>query len=310
MKCPFTPGECLGRECPGWSLGSCFLELFLQKMDTISLKLDTLCNLSSITVSAYAAATKSKQAGPETAAGSDLASEITANEQPTLWAMAEATPEPEKTDTRLSKEAPLREVLESALSAIEQRVPFHAGHVPETASVAQQQDGTKPDDSHVDVSKGIPFEAESEFTIPARGLLPGFPAKVSEIMFADEAVEAEAAEGLEPAQAIEAQELSLEVPALEKLAIEIIDELTINERVLLTAQPTNGAGTTGVPYDGITPEFSDESSSEEPNDLSAKPTPESTLDRRDCRRWRAVRVERARASRATSSPNRRGRAFC
>ena len=122
----------------------------------------------------------------------------------------------------------------------------------------------------------MPFEAESEFTIPARELLPGFPAKVSEILFADEA--AEAGEGLEPAQAIEAHELSLEVPAIEKLAIEIIDELTINERVLLTAQPANGAGTTGVPYDGITPEFYDESSSEEPDELSAKPTPESTLD--------------------------------
>ena len=138
MKCPFIPGACLGRECPGWSLGSCFLELFLHKMDIISLKLDTLCNLSSITVSAYAAATKSKEAGPEeTLPGPDVASEIKTNEQPTLWAMAEATPEPEKTDTRLSKEAPLREVLESALSAIEQRVPFHAGHVPETTSVAQ-----------------------------------------------------------------------------------------------------------------------------------------------------------------------------
>jgi hypothetical protein len=278
MKCPFTPGACLGRECPGWSLGNCFLELFLQKMDTISLKLDTLCNLSSITVSAYAAATKSKQAGPETPAGADLASEIKANEQPTLWAMAEATPVPEKTDTRLSKEAPLREVLESTLSGIEQRVPFHAGHVPETVSIAQQQDGTKPDDSHVDVSKGIPFEAESEFTIPTRGLLPGFPAKVSDIMFAVEAAEAEAGENPAPAQGIEAQELSLEVPDIEKLATEIIDELTINERVLLTAQPTNGSGTTGVPYDGITPEFYYESSSEEPNDVSAKPTPESTLE--------------------------------
>jgi hypothetical protein len=97
-------------------------------------------------------------------------------------------------------------------------------------------------------------------------------------MFADEAVEAEAGEGLEPAQALEAQELSLEVPVLEKLATEIIDELTINERVLLTSQPTNGAGTTGVPYDGITPEFSDESLSEKPNDLSAKPSPEPTPD--------------------------------
>jgi hypothetical protein len=278
MKCPFTPGACLGRECPGWSLGGCFLQLFLQKMDNISLKLDTLCNLSSITVSAYAAATKSKQAGPETPAGSDLASEIKANEQPTLWAMAEATPGPEKTDTRLLKEAPLCEVLESTLSGIEHRVPFRAGHVPETASVAQQQDRTKPDVAHVDVSKGIPFEAESELTIPARGFLPGFPAKVSEIMFTDEAAEAETGEDPEPAQGIEAQELSLEVPAIEKLATEIIDELTVNERVLLAAQPTNGSGTTGVPYDGITPEFYDGSSSEEPNDVSAKPTPDSTLD--------------------------------
>jgi len=61
MKCPFIPGECLGRECPGWTLGRCFLESFLQKMDNISLKLDTLCNLTSITASAHVPSTKAAQ---------------------------------------------------------------------------------------------------------------------------------------------------------------------------------------------------------------------------------------------------------
>ena len=48
MKCPFAPGSCVGRDCPGYSAGMCFVESFYLKMDTIALKLDTLCNLTSV----------------------------------------------------------------------------------------------------------------------------------------------------------------------------------------------------------------------------------------------------------------------
>ncbi len=254
MKCPFISGDCLGRDCPGWSLGRCFLESILQKMDNISLKLDTLCNLSSIMMT-HVTAPKVKQAGPERPVKSAPEKEQNGSGEPTLWAMAEDVPKPDKAS---NKEA------------------FHADHAPDAASQFEQYAFAKSGDIEQDTA-GETLEAEIHLDMPDHELLPGFPTKVSDIIFADEA-EAQPDQAGVSAHAIKPEELSLEAPIAEEIAAEIVDDLTINERILLTTQPSNGSGMTGIPYEGILTEFYEGLSSDVPEDGPAESTPDITLE--------------------------------
>ena len=301
MKCPFTPGECLGRECPGWSLGRCFLEIFLQKMDNISLKLDTLCNLTSLAVVPQAAAGKPKQAEPFKHADLDMEKDPGQNveqpigqhieqdirkepkeiaNQPTFWNVPLATRDHER-DAPILGEAALRTSLES-LRAPKKRVETHPqDHVKELMQEPEGQPlqkGAAPNTPlNVTLEGTHHGDSGDQAIIPDKELLPVFPAKVSEIVFADE-TEARASDALGPAHNIKPQELTLELTAVEELTTEVTEGLAVSERVLLMAQPTNGSGTIDMMYDGLAPELHAELSCEEPKEAVSEPTGDSALN--------------------------------
>ncbi len=302
MKCPFTPGECLGRECPGWSLGRCFLEIFLQKMDNISLKLDTLCNLTSLTASSQAGGGKPKHAEPFRPADLDLEEEIgqakeqgikqdirqdieqqpkEAGSQPTFWNVPSVPLKHERRDTPLREETLPRTSSES-LHQYEKRAESYSHD--RSKEHAKEPDGQPV---HKEVTLGNPpgdilegmhqTRGRDQAIIADTDLLPVFPAKVSEIMFLDE-TEAHANDPLGAAQSIEPQELTLELTAVEEYATtEITDGLAVSERVLLMAQPTNGAGTIDITYDGIAPDLHEDLPPAEANEAPTQPTSDSIV---------------------------------
>ena len=267
MKCPFIPGECLGRECPGWSLGRCFLEIFLQKMDNISLKLDTLCNLTSLTVTSQAAPGKPKHSEPfspadlaiekeiSQAEGQDIQKELKeAGNQPTFWNVPIITREHERPDTAVRVET--------------------AEHPKEKESALANPPSEVLEGAH---QSGGGDQAIIQAITPDKELLPVFPAKVSEIMFVDEA-EARVNDPLGAAQSIEPQELTLELTAVEEYTrAEMADGLAVSERVLLMTQPANGAGTIDIVYDGIVPDLHADLPPAEPKEALTQPTSDSIV---------------------------------
>ncbi len=273
MKCPFIPGECLGRDCPGWTLGRCFLESFLQRMDNISLKLDTLCNLSSITASAVAPSTKTAQPAEERREQPDPDQDLNTDNQPTLWAMAETAPESQKPAAQRARETQLRDFLQSTLSSVEHTKPLHVSYVQHgTTSPAQQGDSRRPNGDRADPADAISFDAEKEFFIPDQEVLPGFPAKVSEIVFVDESEEVPPNGSSGPYRAVEEWELSLETVTAEEIATDLVDDLAVNERALLTAQTTVEQANTAA--NDAEPTFT---GTEEPIHIHAEPAAEIQL---------------------------------
>jgi molecular chaperone DnaK (HSP70) len=275
MKCPFAPGECLGRECPGWSLGSCFIEIVLQKMDNISLKLDTLCNLTSLTVASHAASSRPKQAAPFKPAGPDLEKgpiekdSEEAGDQPTFWNFPGVTPEPERHGAHAFGETAPYKTSEFAQSPEKRLETYSQDHTRECTKESGGE--TLPRD----IAPGkLPKDALAQPHDGGNGHqgivhddkpLPEFPAKVSEIEFTEE-TEARFRDALGAARSFEPQELTLEVTAVEELAPEMTEGLATSERVLLMAQQTNGSGTIDVMYDGLEPELRAELSYEQPKE--------------------------------------------
>jgi hypothetical protein len=278
MKCPFTPVECLGRECPGWSLGRCFLEIFLQKMDNLSLKLDTLCNLTSLTATSQAAAGKPKHTEPSSPADLEIEREIgqakeppaeqdikqdvrqeprEAGNQPTFWNVPIVTLEREGRDTTACKESPEQ--------------------AKEPDGQPEQKNATLSNPPSDILERAHSAEGEDQAIILDRELLPVFPAKVSEIMFIDE-TEAQVNEPLGTAQSIEPHELTLELTAVEELTTtEMPDGLAVSERALLMAQPTNGAGAIDIVYDGVAPDLHTDLPAAGPKDALAQTASDSRV---------------------------------
>jgi hypothetical protein len=290
MKCPFTPGECLGRECPGWSLGRCFLDLFLQKMDNLSLKLDTLCNLTSLTVASHAAAGKLQYTDPTNLdmEKDDLGQNIEkepkeAGNQPTFWNIPLATSDHERRDTPIYGEAAPRTSSASG-QAPEKRGEIHSrdqvkGHAKEPDRQPLQKGatfGTPPDESFEGTHHS---ERGDQAFIQAintdKELLPVFPAKVSEFMFVD-GTEPPVSNPSSAAQGIEPQELTLELTAVEEFSTtEVTNGLAVSERALLMAEPTNGAGPIDIVFDGIAPDLHGEVPPVEPKEAVTQPALDS-----------------------------------
>ena len=278
MKCPFAPGECQGRECPGWSLGRCFIEIFLHKMDNISLKLDTLCNLTSLTVASHAAAGRPKQTDPFEAADLDPKKEPgEVSDQPTFWSFPGISPEPETHSTHAPGETTPHKPSE-----------FVQG--PEKFAETYAQDRTEEPEKQPlprDIARGkLPKDAlaqahdggdKHQVIFHDEKPLPEFPAKVSEIEFTDE-TEARFRDALGAAQGIEPQELTLEVTAVEELIPEMAEGLATSERVLLMAQPMNGSGTIDGMYDGLAPELHAELSYEEEKEAAMQLAEDAALN--------------------------------
>lgn len=215
MKCPFIQGSCIGRECPGWSLGKCFLEIFLQKMDNISLKLDTLCNLTSITATAHLPQKKPDPATPSKAKITRIDPEgKTPGRHENLWDGSD-TDERTPTETcgpKMSVEEPVR-------------------------------------GNHTTTTR------EREPVAPQEEVFADFPLKVSDFSFLGDVMEElPRSRGGAPVR-IEITELPMESSPAEELAAGPDDELAINERLLLTSGPATGSGVGAVPYDNISPEF-------------------------------------------------------
>lgn len=222
MKCPFIPGSCIGRECPGWSLGKCFLEIFLQKMDNISLKLDTLCNLSSITATAHIQKKKTDPAPSSRATKIGVDPDKTERSPENLWEMRAE-------DERVVSEA-------GGLKAASEE-PVHTMH----RTMAAEEEPLTPQDGPQDG--------------PQNELFPDFPVKVSDFSFLSDLTE-DLPHGMggSPVR-IEVTELPMESPPAEELTAGPYDEVAVNERLLLTGPPTNGSGIQTVPDDNISPEF-------------------------------------------------------
>jgi len=278
MKCPFAPGECLGRECPGWSLGRCFIELFLQKMDNISLKLDTLCNLTSLTVASHAEASRPKQTDPCKPADLDPKEEPAekdpgeVSDQPTFWTFPGVPFESGRHGSHAFGETAPHKSSEFVRST-EKRVETHPQD--DTKDHTEQPDGQSlprdiaPGKMTTDILSAQAHDGENGHQFIARdeNPLPEFPARVSEIEFTDE-TEARLRDALGAARDVEPQELTLEVTAMEELTPEMTEGLAPSERVLLMAQPTNGSGTIDVMPDVLAPEWHAQLSYEEPKEAA------------------------------------------
>jgi hypothetical protein len=255
-------------------------------MDNISLKLDTLCNLTSLAVSSYTAANKPKQAEPLKPTNLRTEKEPIekepkeASNQPEFWSFPVATREPGGRDTHAPGEIALHKPSEFVQNP-EKRVEIYSqDHTKERTKEPDGQPLQKdvtPNSPHSDALDGAHHGgADNQVIIHDEEPLPEFPAKVSEIVFADES-EARVRDALWAAHSIEPQELTLELTAVEELTAEITEGLAVSERVLLMAQPTNGAGTSDVTYDGLAPELHAELSYEETKEAPSQPAGDSVL---------------------------------
>ena len=260
MKCPFGPGECLGRECPGWSLGRCFIELLVRKMDNISLKLDTLCNLTSLTaMSRVPTVTEQPETVQREEAHSDNgpikkeAEEAGNQHQPKFWnipAIAfknkkRATHPPEEKTPQESSD--ITHGLEMATEGFAREHTAAAAEQPLQQDIAPVIPDLKATGEGQDGVNGHKGARDDE-------PLPEFPAKVSEIVFKDE-TEAHLAAALAAAQSITPQELTLELTPVEELTPEPSEGLEVDERALLMSPPVNGSGTIDVTVDGLMQEL-------------------------------------------------------
>lgn len=255
-------------------------------MDNISLKLDTLCNLTSLAVSSYTAANKPKQAEPLKPASLRTEKEPVeealeeASNRPEFWNFPVATREPGGRGTHAPGDTPLHKPLEFVQNPEKGVEIYSQDH---TKEGTKEPDGlplqkdVAPGNSHSDAPDAAHHGGVgNQVLIQDEEPLPEFPAKVSEIVFADES-EARVRDALGAAHSIEAQELTLELTTVEELTAEITEGLAVSERVLLMAQPTNGAGASDVTYDGLAPELHAELSYEEPNEAPSQPAGDSVL---------------------------------
>ncbi len=253
MKCPFTPGECIGRECPGWSLGSCFLEIFIQKMDTISLKLDTLCNLTSLT--AVSNAGKPNQPEPVRSREADPIKEPIeketrpASNQSTFWKFPGIALKPERRAANQHRDPFVRSRVSDAPRGPEKPLESQVQERAKQPAAETQKEVLSVDTHHTVLEETHDNGVDREAIQEEKPFLE-FPAKVSDIVFGDE-TEARVTDALRVAQSIEPQELTLELTPVEEFASEVHEGLAVSERVLLMAQPANGSGTIDVMVDDL-----------------------------------------------------------
>lgn len=242
MKCPFAPGSCVGRNCPGYSAGRCFVESFHVKLDTIALKLDTLCNLTSVMLTRTPGIPEVESAepmtnppdkperrgtAPETPHAAEAAGqaaffpfeETPKNEFRRVPVSFEPTNDPEK--ERAIPDEPLLTREEDAMFDEELDKALHA----EAAPLEEPA-----------VSISIEEVAEEDFEeipIAEEDFLPGFPAKVSNIIFVDDVVpEPVAAEARTDEPSDDAREAGKPTVVIEATTVDTGEEATSHPEAL------------------------------------------------------------------------------
>ncbi len=269
MKCPFNPGECLGRECPGWNLGRCFLEIFLQKMDNVSLKLDTLCNLASLAAASQSATGLPQSAEPPQP--TDLDTEKEGDEAEGGKRKCESV---KKEMGEPLKQQSGQDVLRKELEEPGNRPRLW--NVPVVVLEHEKRDAPVGEDA----AESTPCAANLGLERSVEEPLPVFPARVSEITFADSAEEC-ISDRLCAAENVEAQELTLELTAVQDPASpDMAGGLAVGERVLLMSEPTNGTGTPDMVYDSIASDLRGDSQLIGLKEVLAEPLPDPMVEDR------------------------------
>jgi len=257
-------------------------------MDNISLKLDTLCNLTSLTVASHAATSKPKRSDSSKPADLDPEKKLTdkdqgeASDQPAFQNLPGGDFGPEKHGKQAPGETvPLKP--SEFVRSTEKRVETYPED--DTKDRTEEPDGQPlpgdmaPGKLPEDIFPAQAHDGGNGHQVIARDEkpLPEFPARVSEIEFTDE-TEARFRDALGVARGVEPQELTLEVTAVEELTPEMTEGLATSERVLLMAQPTNGSGTLDVVYDVPEPELHAELSYEEPKETAMQLAEDAALN--------------------------------
>ena len=272
-------------------------------MDNISLKLDTLCNLTSLTVASHAAAGKLQHTESFSPTSLDMEKDDPgqnieqhigqhieqniekepkeAGNQPTFWNVPLVTRDHERRDTPIYGEA-VPGTSSASLQAPEKRAEIYSqDHVKEHAKEPDRQllqkgatFGNPPGESFEGAHHS---ESGDQAFMPDKELLPVFPAKVSEFMFID-GTEPPVSNPLSAAQGIGPQELTLELTTVEEFTTtEITNGLAVSERALLMTEPTNGSGPIDIIFDGIAPDLHGKLPPVEPKEAVTQPTSDSIV---------------------------------